>query len=215
VGAGQFASRPSIVRQPSRQSTQDSAEHVGLSDDLNGGWQGRPVELVDAPLFDPAEEPRDLRVGGPGRRGGLVVALLGVTVIVAGGAVAFILGGLAGKPDAVAGGPATDPATPAPVATATRFVTAVREGAPGNIKLQDNRTSVTLTWTDPTTTHTVPVAISTRHSNGSFLPLVSADRGITTAKVEKLDPKVNYCFTLTAIYAADHFAAAAPVCTKR
>jgi len=146
----------------------------------------------------------------------VVAVLLGVVVLaLIAGAVALVWGGFgrgAGT-DPAAAATAIDPTGPRP--SGTRFVSPAASGAPLNVTLTDKRTSVTLTWTDPTGTGTVPIAISVRTSDGEYLDLVTPALGRTTAKISRLNPKVNYCFYLTAIYSSDQLAPAAPVCTHR
>jgi hypothetical protein len=145
----------------------------------------------------------------------VVGVLLGIVVLVViAGAVALVWGGFGrgARPDPAA---AATPDSHGPRPTATRFLSPAASGAPLNVTLTDNRTSVTLTWTDPTGTGTVPIAISVRTSDGEYLDLVTPALGRTTAKISRLSPKVNYCFVLTAIYSSERLAPAAPVCTHR
>jgi serine/threonine protein kinase len=206
---------------------------TSLAEDPDGGWAGAlplapPLPPRPAPTErprTPAERPRppaDFRrvpPPPPRRRGALVGVLLGCAVLaVIVGAVALVWGGLgrgAGPdPAAAATGPA-DPDVSRPAPSGTRFVSPAASGAPANVTLTDNRTSVTLHWTDPTGTGTVPIAISVRTSDGEYLDLVTPAPGRTSAKVSRLNPKVNYCFYLTAIYSSEQLAPAAPVCTHR
>jgi hypothetical protein len=133
------------------------------------------------------------------------------------GAVALVWGGFGrgAEPHPAAAATAVDSDGPQPAPSGTRFVSPAASGAPLNVTLTDNRTSVALSWTDPTGTGTVPIAISVRTGDGEYLDLVTPALGRTTAKISRLDPKVNYCFYLTAIYSSEQLAPAAPVCTHR
>jgi serine/threonine-protein kinase PknK len=195
---------------------------TSLAEDPDGGWAGALPMVAPAPPPPrpaPAERPRaDFRPPPPPpprRRGAVVGVLLGIAVLaVIAGAVALAWGGLGrgAGPDPAAAATAV---SSAPAPSGTRFVSPAASGAPLNVTLTDNRTSVTLTWTDPTGTGTVPIAISVRTSDNEYLDLVTPALGRTSAKVSRLDPKVNYCFYLTAIYSSEQLAPAAPVCTHR
>jgi hypothetical protein len=103
---------------------------------------------------------------------------------------------------------------PTPTPEATRFITASTEGAPRDVRLVDNGTSVTLSWTDPTS-GAVQFVIRGQPVRGSPLPLRDAGRGTTTITYAGLDRTANYCFVVVAVYTTNIVAPAPTVCTTR
>jgi hypothetical protein len=73
---------------------------------------------------------------------------------------------------------------------------------------------VTLTWRDPTA-GTVPFLVTGGRAGGPNNPLESVPAGRTRSIVYGLNSKVDYCFTVTAIYSASIIASSTRVCTHR
>lgn len=168
-----------------------------------GGWQG-PVSVVERPDPEHWIEPV------PGRRGAgrrvLVPAAITGLVLVAAIAAATLLSGqlIDRRPEG----------TPTPTPGTTDVITASAQGAPRDVRLVDNGTSVTLRWTDPAG-GTVQFVIRGGPVGGSPLPLRDVGRGTTTLTYGGLDRGTNYCFLVAAVYTVNNVATAPRVCTTR
>jgi hypothetical protein len=96
------------------------------------------------------------------------------------------------------GNPATSPATDPP----TRLGLS-RQGG-----------SITLTWIDPTG-GAVPFVVTGAPSGQSRRVLATVDPGATAHTLNGLNPDLEYCFTILAVYAADRLVAGDEACTTR
>lgn len=136
------------------------------------------------------------------RRGrGPMIAAIGaaVTAVVAAAvAVAVMLGG--GATPAAA--PSTEPTS------ATELL------PPSNVKLIDNGSEITITWTDPKTANGFAVMMG---QSPQTLRLATQNLGLVTSHtVNGLNTKFNYCFQVIAIYqASDQPPRSETACTKR
>ncbi|GAB3177755.1 hypothetical protein FHX75_11138 [Micromonospora palomenae] len=191
-----------------------------------------PLELVDEPLvaYDmpprvaketdaPIEQPRQETAyppvyqpppaypveAPPERRGrGRVVlaVVAGVVVLGAAGVVGAVAldRGEPGVPPAPTGGtPGAAKATGAP---------------PTGLKLRDDGTSVTITWSDPAGGG-VPFMVAGGRAGKALGVMATIDPGQTTYTVNGLSSTVDYCFTVLAVYSTDAFATSGQVCTDR
>ncbi|WP_153040348.1 fibronectin type III domain-containing protein [Actinoplanes sp. TFC3] len=86
--------------------------------------------------------------------------------------------------------------------------------APTGVKLQDNRDSVSLTWSYPKGSEG-PVLISGGRSGQERRAFQQLPAGTTEYVVYGLNAQVDYCFTVAVIYTVDKVGASDPVCTKR
>ena len=145
----------------------------------------------------------------PGIRRGRLLAALGAGVVLAG--VAAVVFTVADHREQE-----TSATAPQPSASAapTRFLTADTQGAPRDIRLRDEGTSVTITWTDPSSGQ-VPFVVSGRTEAGELIGLKQVDRSVTQVTYGSLDPKVNYCFLVTAVYSGSKVATSGWTCTRR
>jgi serine/threonine protein kinase len=167
--------------------------------DEGGGWLSSSE--TERPAPDRWIEPAPRRRGG--RRALVASTVVGLLLIVVVGAAALLSDELLkGRPE------------PTPTPDPTRFITASAEGAPRDVRLVDNGTSVTLTWKDPTP-GTVQFIIRGQPVQGSPLPLRNAGAGTTTITYAGLDRATNYCFVVVAVYTTETVAPASPVCTTR
>ena len=155
--------------------------------------------------------PRAHRSGDRPRVRGWLVALAVVAVIAVIAAAAV----------AVAVRRASRTAVPASTAASTGAVPAssapgVSASAPGpqQVVLHDSGTGVSLTWRDPST-GTVPFIVAGGPAGGQAHPYATLPPGQTTYTVQGLNPGLDYCFTVVAVYATDHLATSALVCTQR
>jgi hypothetical protein len=85
---------------------------------------------------------------------------------------------------------------------------------PADLRLRDDRESITITWTDPTS-GTVPFIVAGGRAGTQLGALASIDPGETSYKVNGLNPRLDYCFTVLAVYSTDTYATSGQVCTQR
>jgi serine/threonine protein kinase len=175
-----------------------------------GGWRGGTPD--PEPEAAPPPAVRDIAdldpEGAATSRRALVATLLVGVVLVAVVSVGFVVFGRTDR-DREADTP-REAATP----QQTIFITPATEGAPTDVRLADVGSSVTLAWRDPTQ-GAVQFLITAAPASGTALPVRDVPRRITTITFSGLDPKVNYCFAVAAVYAFDKIAKSPTVCTAR
>ncbi|GAA2540840.1 hypothetical protein GCM10010435_05350 [Winogradskya consettensis] len=86
--------------------------------------------------------------------------------------------------------------------------------APANVKLRDNRDSVSLSWGYPKGSEG-PVLISGGRTGQERRAFQQLPAGTTEYIVYGLNERNDYCFTVAVIYTVDKVGASAPVCTDR
>lgn len=87
-------------------------------------------------------------------------------------------------------------------------------GAPRDVVLRDEGTSITVTWTDPTN-GTGAVLIMLAKAGQPAGPLSSLPPGTHEHRITGLDPAADYCVRIAIVYAQDTMAQATEVCTHR
>jgi hypothetical protein len=83
-----------------------------------------------------------------------------------------------------------------------------------NVKLRDNRDSVSLSWGYPKGSEG-PVLVSGGRSGQELRAFQQLPAGTTDYVVYGLNASTDYCFTVAVVYTVDRVAATKPVCTKR
>jgi hypothetical protein len=152
-------------------------------------------------------EPDWVEHGERPRRSGTAVTVLAVSAAVV-LVIAVVVVALTARPGRHA-------ADPAPSTTQTLRVTG--QGAPTNVKLEDNQTSVTITWSDPSG-GVVTFAILGGRQNEQPQLLKTLEPGTTTWKHDGISTDFDYCYLVAAFYTADGQNVAArskQVCTHR
>ena len=144
---------------------------------------------------------------GGRRRSPLVAILIILIVALIGGAIAAVIAFMAARPKDQAA-PDNNVVTSAPPAKATPA-----SGAPRDLKLRDDGASVTLTWTDPSA-GTVPFIVAGGRQ-GALRQLQTMQPGTTTYTLNGLNPKLDYCFTVAAVYDTSRVELSDLACTKR
>jgi hypothetical protein len=86
--------------------------------------------------------------------------------------------------------------------------------APTNVKLRDDGGTVTLTWTDPSS-GTVPFFVEVGKPGAQLQLYNTLSPGETTYRVVGLNPKLDYCFSVIAVYGTNVVAPSNLVCTQR
>jgi hypothetical protein len=174
-------------------------------------WTTDPAP-VGPPALEPASPVREKspEIDAPPRRRSPLIALLIIVVLaVIGGTVAATIAFVASRPDHSGGAPVatgSDSVAPSGAPTAA-------SGAPRDLKLRDAGTSVTLTWTDPTA-GTVSFIVA-GGQQGALRRLQVVVPGTTTYTINGLNPKLEYCFTVAAVYGTDRVELSDLACTKR
>ncbi|MFG1954997.1 fibronectin type III domain-containing protein [Micromonospora sp. NPDC048830] len=168
-----------------------------------GGW---PAEQAHAsarawPAYPEDERPEAARRG----RTVLVVAVAAVLVVLAVVAAVLVFG-VFGRASEV------PPATSAPpLASAAPKVSGP---PPGDLRLRDESSTITLTWTDPSR-GAVPFMVAGGRAGQKLGVLADVDPGETSYTVNGLNSRVDYCFTVLAVYSTNTFATSGQVCTDR
>lgn len=85
---------------------------------------------------------------------------------------------------------------------------------PTGVRLTDDRTAITINWTDPTA-GTVPFILASGRSGQQLGALATVAPGTTTFTVNGLNPEADYCFAVLAVYSADEYVPSDQVCTTR
>ncbi|PWU54618.1 hypothetical protein DLE60_29550, partial [Micromonospora globispora] len=102
----------------------------------------------------------------------------------------------------------------APAPTSTRAKPVVTGAPPGDLRLRDDTTTITITWTDPTGGG-VPFMVAGGRAGQKLGVMATVDPGQTSYTVNGLNGKLDYCFTVLAVYSTDAFATSGQVCTDR
>jgi hypothetical protein len=138
----------------------------------------------------------------------LVLAVVAIAAVVAAGVLAGIAFlGPRQAPPATGTGPS--PASPGPSAAGTAAA-----AAPTGLKLRDDGDIVHLTWTDPSG-GTVPFFVEYGPPGGQLKIMTRVSPGETTFPVVGLNPRLNYCFSVVAVYSTTVVAPSDLVCTQR
>ena len=166
-----------------------------------GAWPATP------PMFHqpPPVQPPDAYPIEPERSGRTVLAL------VVGGAVLAVLAAV-GIGAVLLNREAAPP--PAPVPASGAASPKVAGPPPGDLKLRDDTTTVTVTWTDPTNGG-VPFVVAGGRAGQKLGVMATVDAGQTRYTVNGLSAKLDYCFTVLAVYSTDSYATSGQVCTDR
>ncbi|MEU1360493.1 hypothetical protein ABZ356_11720 [Micromonospora zamorensis] len=107
------------------------------------------------------------------------------------------------------------PGGSAPTAVAPTGAAPTAAGPPpGDLKLRDDSTTITLTWTDPSG-GAVPFMVAAGRAGQALGVLATVDPGRTSYTVNGLNSRVDHCFTVLAVYSTDSFATSGQVCTAR
>lgn len=109
--------------------------------------------------------------------------------------------------------PPPGPATPAASTTAAASPNAAGP-PPGDLALRDDSATITLSWTDPARGG-VPFMVAGGRAGQKLGVMATVDPGQTSYTVNGLNSRVDYCFTVLAVYSTDSFATSGQVCTER
>lgn len=148
-------------------------------------------------------------VGATAARGrGALIATAAAACVAAALAAVALLMVLTDRPQAPAGDARTGdapPAAPGPT---------IAGDPPTDLRLRDNGTTVTVTWTDPTA-GTVPFIVAGGRAGQTLGAMATVNPGQTSFTINGLNPQLDYCFTVLAVYSTDRYATSGQVCTTR
>ncbi|MGW4498895.1 fibronectin type III domain-containing protein [Micromonospora sp. NPDC004336] len=109
--------------------------------------------------------------------------------------------------------PPSGPASPV-AASATTGAPSADRPPPTDLTLRDDSATITLRWTDPTGGG-VPFMVAGGRAGQKLGVMATVDPGQTSYTVNGLNSRVDYCFTVLAVYSTDTFATSGQVCTER
>jgi hypothetical protein len=130
----------------------------------------------------------------------LALVLVAAMALLGGGIAAYL----------VLHGPGGRGPTPGPSASPT----AETLEPPRDLKLRDEGTSITLTWTDPSG-GTVPFIVAGGRSAAAAKSIGTVESGKTTFRLDGLSPTADFCFLVAAVYSGNNTVLSAPACTTR
>jgi hypothetical protein len=73
--------------------------------------------------------------------------------------------------------------------------------------------SVDITWSDPAS-GTTTFVVSGGHPGEVLKPMGQVSPGVTSLTLHGLNPELDYCFTVVAVYSSNEFATSPQVCTR-
>ncbi|HEX5543448.1 MAG TPA: tetratricopeptide repeat protein [Micromonospora sp.] len=85
---------------------------------------------------------------------------------------------------------------------------------PADLQLRDDGASITISWTDPTA-GAVPFIIAGGKAGQPLNALATIGPGETRYTINGLSLRIDYCFTVLAVYSTDRYATSGQVCTDR
>ncbi|MFI7430678.1 hypothetical protein ACIBPB_27140 [Micromonospora sp. NPDC049836] len=167
----------------------------------NGVWPAVPAPFHQPPAYPMVAEPEPERDGRSRTAVAVVVGVVVLVVVVAVGVGALVLNRGSAPPP----GPAPASSAPGPK---------VSGPPPGDLRLRDDTTTITVTWTDPSDGG-VPFVVAGGRAGQKLGVMATVDPGTTRYTVNGLSAKLDYCFTVLAVYSTDTYATSGQVCTAR
>jgi hypothetical protein len=110
--------------------------------------------------------------------------------------------------------PAPAPAPQAQESPTPSVIPSQAASAPSGLRLRDDGDTVTVTWTDPSG-GTVPFFVEVGQAGAQLRLYGRLSPGETTYPVVGLNPKLDYCFSVVAVYSTTLLAPSSLVCTRR
>jgi len=86
--------------------------------------------------------------------------------------------------------------------------------APSDVKLTDRGSEIQITWTDPSA-GSVSFLVAMGHPGEQLKPISTLGPGQTSYRTGGLNPGLNYCFAVIAVYRSDKFSTSPQACTSR
>ena len=85
---------------------------------------------------------------------------------------------------------------------------------PTDVRLDDNGSAVSLTWSDPANAKTT-FLITGGHPGEVLKPMGQVGPGETSFDLQGLNAQLDYCFAIVAVYSTSRFASSPQTCTSR
>lgn len=85
---------------------------------------------------------------------------------------------------------------------------------PTGVRIVDKGASIKVSWVDPTS-GTVSFLVAMGHPGEQLKPVTTLGPGQTSYEVSALNPGLNYCFAVVAVYRNNQFATSQQACTDR
>jgi hypothetical protein len=85
---------------------------------------------------------------------------------------------------------------------------------PSDVQLRDEGSRISLSWKDPTN-GTVSFIVAMAHPGEQLAPVSTLGPGKTSYEISALNPSLNYCFAVVAVYRDNKFATSQQACTER
>jgi hypothetical protein len=85
---------------------------------------------------------------------------------------------------------------------------------PSDVRLRDSGTEIEVSWRDPSD-GTVSFMVAMGHPGEELKPTATLVPGKTSYELGALNPHLNYCFTVIAVYRGNKFATSPQTCTSR
>ena len=82
------------------------------------------------------------------------------------------------------------------------------------MQLRDSGSGIAISWQDPSN-GTVSFMVAMGHPREELKPITTLGPGQTSYELGGLNPSLNYCFTVIAVYRSDQFATSPQTCTAR
>ncbi|TWJ20804.1 hypothetical protein JD76_00903 [Micromonospora endolithica] len=101
-----------------------------------------------------------------------------------------------------------------PAASSAPATSSASSPPPADLALRDEGASVTVNWSDPSG-GAVPFMVAGGQAGKTLRVLTTVDPGRTTWTVNGLSSRLDYCFTVVAVYSTDVAATSEQVCTVR
>jgi serine/threonine protein kinase len=206
----EFAARPTTRSAPTDVPAPRPAPTESTVDE--GGWQsGGRTSTVEIP---PPPAPRivvsDVDSPHRSRRGVLVGALVGlVSIALIVGGVLFVVGMQHRNTTAPPPTGQTSPASGAPTVSPN----AGEPGGPTDVAIADHGTAITVSWVDPTPSHTVSFVVTMSTSASTAFQSQTLSAGTTSATFNGLSRTAKYCVQVVALYGISNAPRSAIVCT--
>jgi hypothetical protein len=107
-----------------------------------------------------------------------------------------------------------DPTPPAAPDSRASAAPTLSGEPPTDLKLRDEGSTVTITWTDPTA-GTVPFIVAGGRAGQELRAMAQVSPGESRYRINGLNARINYCFTVAAVYSTNQFGVSGQVCTAR
>ncbi|MET0415044.1 MAG: fibronectin type III domain-containing protein [Actinoplanes sp.] len=85
---------------------------------------------------------------------------------------------------------------------------------PTDVQLRDSGSGIEVRWQDPSE-GTVSFMVTMGHPGEELKPITTLGPGQTSYELGGLNPSLNYCFAVIAVYRSDQFATSPQSCTSR